>query len=345
MAAKDGGNPGDATIDLSKVEKGAGDGLAASLTDVDKMDFGDEVTEETPLTEKDPSKKAPAKKTKVKEKEAVVEEPVEEEEEESPDAEDEEEEEETDPVVETPPATKKPEVKMVPQARMMHVKAQRDNLETRLAEANAQLESLKQSTGNAKNAQQYEEQISNLYIELEKKRAEGNVAESAALARQLDRIKDDANKRQAQMISQIEARNQLEQRVYDAVVAQLELADPRVNPDSDEFDQDLVRDMDSMTRGYEAQGTLPSEALKRAATRILGKDVLSDRKSLREKQPEPKKTDLKKNLDAAKKIPPSSTSEERTEKAQSLKPSAMTRDEFAKLPEATQRRLMGDELE
>lgn len=340
MAVKD-GDSGAATIDISKVEKGSKDGLPSTIDDVDKMDFGNEVVEETPAKAPAKEKKA-AKKPEVKKEEET---PAEEEEEEEPDEEEEEETEEEEE--EAPPVKVEPkkETKMVPQARLMHVKNQRDNLEAALRAANAEIENFKQTSGNAKKAEQYEELISSKYIALEKLRAEGNVAEAAKLSRELDGIKDEANRRQSAAIANIEARNLLEQRLYDSVVQQLEIVAPQVNPDDDNFDQSLVRDIDSLTRGYEAHGMSPSDALKKAAERLLGKDILTEKSIRREKQPEPKKTDTKKNAEAIKKMPPSSLGDERTEKAQSLKPSLMTRDEFAKLPEATQRRLMGDELE
>ena len=349
MSKNDGGS-GAATIDMAEVQKGNTTGLATA--DIDKLDFGDEV-DETPdeaagdeggkkTVAKTTAKKTPAKKA-ASEKE---EDPPEEEDEEV--AEDEEadagDEDEEDPTSETEGAPAKKEVKMVPAARMMHVKNQRDALEARLREANNAIEELRKNSADSKKAEAYEEKISEMYTQLETLRAAGDVEGAAKMARELDKLKDAASSRQSATIAQIEARNQLEQRLYDSVVQQLELVAPAVNPDAPEYDDDLVRAMDAMTRGYEAQGHTPSEALKQAATRLLGKDIFSDKSIRREKQPEPKKTNFKKNAEAIKKTPPSSPTEERTEKAQELKASSLTREEFAKLPEATQRRLLGDEV-
>lgn len=345
MAAKD-GNDGNAKIDLSEIEKGKTDGLAA---DLEKLDFGDEVAEDADEEADENKKPEKEKKAAKKEKKAVEkEEAAEEEDEEEEDAVDaEEEEEEGDEEGDDPAKVEKApkkEVKMVPQARLMHVKNQRDQLEARLRAADQAIEELKRGSADAKKAEAYEEKISGMYTELETLRAAGNVEEAAKMARALDKLKDEAGSRQAATIAQIEARNQLEQRLYDSVVQQLEIVAPQVNPDSEDFDQDLVTALDAMTRGFEARGISPSDALKQAATRLLGKDIFADKSIRREKQPEPKKIDTKKNADAVKKTPPSSVREERVEKAQELKASALSRDEFAKLPEATQRRLLGDEL-
>lgn len=344
----DDGGKGDASIDMSKLDS---EGLAKGLETPNFGDEGDEVDEaavdkfddpDAPVKKEEP-KKAP-KKEKKKEKEK---EPEPEAEEEEPGEEEEEEEEagaEAEAEEEAPAAKKN--VKMVPQARLMHVKTQRDRLEAQLREANDLLRQQTSNSGNAKKAEQFESMVSQLYIDVEKARAAGEVEESAKLQRQLDHIKEEAGQRQSQAIASIEARNQLEQRLYDTTVSQLEMVAPQVNPDADEYDAELVGDLDAATRGYEAQGLSPSEALKRAAKRLIAKDVFDPNKSIRrEKQPEPKKTDVKKNSEAIKKMPPTSVKEERPEKTQDLKASQMTRAEFNALPEATQRRMMGDELE
>jgi hypothetical protein len=342
MAVKDGGS-GNATIDISALEKGGSEGLADKLKD---LDFGDDVVDEVveeDKVEKKTEKKAPKKAEK---KETPAEE-EESEEEESEEEESEEESEEDDDTALDDKKTEEPvkkEVKMVPQARLMHVKAKVAGLEEQLRAAQDQIAEAKRTSGNAKKAEEYEEKIDSMYTELETLRAAGDVAGAAKAARALDKIKEEATQRQSSAIAAIEARNLLEQRLYDTVVTQLELVAPQVNPDSDDFDQDLVTALDAMTRGYESRGVSPSDALKAAATRLLGKDVFTDKSIRREKQPEPKKVDVKKNADAVKKTPPSAIKEERTEKSQELKASALSRDEFAKLPQATQRRLLGDEL-
>lgn len=339
MAGK---TPDAAVIDMSKLSS---EKLPENLDD---LDFGDDVAvddddaleveteeakDEKTTDDKKAAKKAPKKSAKKTEKDK--DEP-EEEEEETPEPEEEEEEEEE---AEDEPAAKTP--KMVPQARLMAIKSR---LEKQLQEKDEQLRELAKQSGNKVKAEEFEAKLSKLYIDLETARAAGNVEESAKLARQLDALKDDASKRQSQVIAQVEARNQLEQRLYDTVVSQLELAAPQTNPDSDEFDQELVNDLDAATRGYEAQGLTPSEALKKAAKRLIGKDVFDAKAIRREKQPEPKKTDVKKNADAIKKTPPAAVKEERAEKSQDIKVSQMSLKEFNALPEATQRRLLGDEM-
>lgn len=341
MAKNEDGTPGAAVIDLGKVETGKGDKLPQKLDDLDNLDFGDDIEDEVEETPEKPEKdeKKDKKAEKKEKKPAKKEEKAEDDDEVADeDAEEEEEAAEDDAEVEDEP---KKQVKMVPQARLMAVKTR---LEQQLRDAQTELAKLASQSGNKAKAEEFESKLSDLYINLEKARAAGNVEESAKLARQLDALKDDASKRQSQVIAQIEARNQLEQRLYDTVLAELEQAAPQTNPDSDDFDQELVNDLDAAIRGYEAQGLTPSEALKKAAKRLIGKDVFDPKSIRREKQPEPKKTDVKKNAEAVKKTPPSAVKEERTERSQDIKVTQMSREDFNKLPEATQRRLLGDEL-
>jgi len=346
MAGKtDDAAKGAAVIDLNKVEK-------QSLPDnLDGLDFGDEeIEDENEVVDDDEvgktkaddevggkktEKKAEKKAEKKSEKDAESEE-AEEEESEEDDAEEDDDTKDK--------KAEKTEPKMVPQARLMRVKGQRDQLQAQLEAAQDKLKQLTDTATNSKKAEDFEKQLNDLYIELETARAAGNVQESAKLARKLDAMKDDASKRQSAIIAQVETRRQLEARMYDNAVTQLELLVPAINPEHDDFDDELVADLDAATRGFEAQGMAPADALKRAAKRLFGKNVFDDPKIRREKQPEPKKTDIKKNAEAVKKTPPSAVKEERTEKTQEIKVSTLSRDEFAKLPEAAQRRLLGDDV-
>lgn len=333
---------GAAVIDLNKVEK------QALPDNLDGLDFGDEEIADdlesddevgkTKADDKDDDKKAD-KKAEKKDKKAEKEEDSEEAEEEDSEEDDAEEDDDV-----KDKKAEKSEPKMVPQARLMRVKGQRDQLQAQLEAAQDKLKQLTDTASNSQKAADFEKQLNDLYIELETARAAGNVQESAKLARKLDAMKDDASKRQSAIIAQVETRRQLEARMYDNVVTQLELLVPAINPEHDEFDDELVADLDAATRGFEAQGMAPADALKRAAKRLFGKNVFDDPKIRREKQPEPKKTDVKKNADAVKKTPPAAVKEERTEKNQELKASTLSRDEFAKLPEAAQRRMLGDDV-
>lgn len=335
---------GAAVIDLNKVEK-------QTLPDnLDNFDFGDEEIEETDeqsdddvgktkaekVDDEKSDKKKTEKKVEKKEKTAAKDDEAEEEEE------SEEEDAEDDDAKKAEKADSK--VKMVPQTRLMRVKDQRDRLQQQLDDAQGKLKQLTDTAANRSKAEDFEKQLNDLYIELETARAAGNVQESAKLARKLDAVKDEATKRQSSIIAQVEARRQLESRMYDTVVSQLELLAPAVNPEADEYDEDLVADLDAATRGFEAQGMSPADALTRAAKRLLGNNIFDDPKLRREKQPEPKKTDIKKNAEAVKKTPPAAVKEERTEKSQDIRASQLSRDEFAKLPEAAQRRLLGDDM-
>jgi len=323
---------GAAHIDVSK--GGSKESLPDDVDNLD-LDLGEEVEGEEKDEKKDDDGKKVEKKVAKKEEKSSDEE----EEEEEGDEEEEEEEEEEQ---------KKAKVKMVPQTRMMRIKSQRDTLQQQLAEAQQRIASLTNSSNKEKADQiaEFEKRVESMYEKLETERAAGNVKEAARLARELDKLKDEATNQRQKIIAETQTKQQLEMALYSNVLSQLEAQFPALNPDSDEYDEEIVADVDAITRGYESQGRSPSDALKAAARRVFGKDVFSERSMRRDesKQQEPRKVDRAKNAAAAKKQPPASAGDERSEKSQDLKVSNMSREEFNKLPEAVQNRLLGNEL-
>lgn len=330
---------GAAHIDVS--DAGGKQTLPENVDELE-LDLGEDVDaveeeDKDKADDKKPSKKEAPKKDESKKDDA---------EEDDAEEEDDEEEEEEEDDAKKGAREGKHQVKMVPQARMMRIKAQRDALQQQLAEAQRRMDEIAKSSTKADQIAKFEQQVADMYEKLENERAAGNVKEAARLARELDKLKDESNIQRQKVIAEAQTKQQLEMALYNNVLSQLEAQYPELNPDAAEYDEDMVADIDAITRGYEMQGRSASEALKAAARRVLGKDALTDRTIRRDesKVVEPRKVDRAKNAAAAKKQPPAATGEDRAERSQELKVSNMTREEFNKLPEAVQNRLLGNEL-
>lgn len=144
----------------------------------------------------------------------------------------------------------------------------------------------------------------------------------------------------------------------ESAIERIESAYPELRDGSEEYDQDLVDlVLASQMANIQQKRMAPSMALAAAVETVMGKMA---RKSA---EPEPEKKGLaaaagaadrkaaqvEKNLDAARKQPPSlkGVGEDTDKHGQSEKVdvSKLTREEFAALPEATKARLRGDYYE
>ncbi len=155
-----------------------------------------------------------------------------------------------------------------------------------------------------------------------------------------------------------EARRALETQqtlAYNALVAELEAIDPRFDEESEEYDESLVERVDDLTQGFEARGMPPADALRKALRYILGKDPFKESRRLardlrrraeeeeeaRKKRLPPRKTDVKRNLDAKRKQPPDEP-DARKEQPSRIDPRRLSDEDFDKLPKSKLRELRGD---
>jgi hypothetical protein len=103
---------------------------------------------------------------------------------------------------------------------------------------------------------------------------------------------------------------------YEAALERIEESYPELNPDSDEYDQDLADDVIDMMNAGKARGLSPAKALQRAVTRLLGAKGAKQEAAttvtprVGERQVDAaaaaaRKTDaVKRNVDAARRQPP-----------------------------------------
>ncbi len=337
------GAGGGATIDLDDLVKDGGksdDLKAKDKTEKEVEDRGDELADEGQS-----DKKAPKKKVAKEEAEETEEEEAEEETEETEEEEAEEEE---------PAAKAKDPNKMVPIQRVDQLKAKRDKYKADYNAANERADALQAKLDAAladKNtsvaSKEFADQVDALYVAVATASAEGDIAGAAKAMKQLDELKDRVSTAKAQYISGMAAVKAQETTAYNAMVDQIELLVPELNPkDEDNFDEDMLEDVAALTQVYENRGMKPAEALKRAVQSKFGKEVLNpkakDLKELAEKKVEPKKTDLKKNIDALKKTPPDSQRGAGKEKSEVLDPALLSDEEYKALPMSKKKELRGD---
>lgn len=229
---------------------------------------------------------------------------------------------------------------MIPRARLNEVRAKQKAAEARVAELEAQLNAARDGGAQNKNFEAFTAKVDTLYESVALANAEGDYKQAAKLQRELDDLRENATLARQQYVAQQEALRTQETTAYNALVDQIELLVPELNPRNEGFDEDTMQEVDSVTRGLEAQGMRTADALRKAVKYVIGKDVFSEASIRRETAPATKKTDIAKNVAAAKKIPP--TVDGAPEKNQEIDPAKLSDAEYAKLPESTKARLRGD---
>jgi hypothetical protein len=102
---------------------------------------------------------------------------------------------------------------------------------------------------------------------------------------------------------------------YEAALERIEEAYPELNPDADEYDQDLADDVIDMMNAGKARGLSPAKALQRAVTRLLGAKGAKqetattvtprvDESQVESAAAERKAGAVKRNIDASRRQPP-----------------------------------------
>lgn len=316
----------------------------------DSVEGADEGADEDEAgAKKAPEKKAPAKKEEKKEGD---EEAVEDDEEEEADEEGEEGTEDADEEGQDPDEgevlkDKQKPNPTVPRARLTEAQQKRREAERRAAELEEQLEQLREQAGQGKAFKDFTAKVDKLYEDVEVARAEGDYKKAAQLQRQLDELRENASTARAKYLATQQAIQAQDTAAYNAVVEQVEMLVPELNPRNEAYDEDIRDEVAAVVAGFESNGTKPADALKKALRLVLGRDVFTQ-PGIAAKAKEPpakKKTDIAKNIAAAKKTPPDVQKGAPAEKALAQDANQLSDEEFDKLPEAVKRRMRGDFME
>lgn len=288
---------------------------------------------------------------------------AEEEEEETPVAEAAEEEEEDEEEDDAPQRQKS---QMVPYSKFRKTKTQVKELTKQLAEMQAKLEGVKdtQTAAQNKEFEKRQARIEELYEQVEEQRALGNSKEAGKLQKELDGLRADMSRAESRRMAMETTLRSQQVQVFNTTLTQIEAVYPQLVEDSDDFDEDLVGDLEETIKGYEKLGYSMVDALQKASRRILRYDplargkaaylpgfagVVPGEKKAEEEAPAkkeppkaaPKKTDVRKNVEASKKQPADPV-DDTNDVESKLDMKKISRDDYMKLPAATRARLRGD---
>lgn len=232
----------------------------------------------------------------------------------------------------------------------------REAAERRAAELERQLQERARTQETSAKVEQLEAQISALEKQHADLLLDGDSEGAAALMRQIRHAERQIARAEAVAETQRHMTQTLEAERVETVIARMEADFPQFNPQSEQYDQDLVELVLTKQRSLiEREGMSPSKALERA-----GKDVaerfLVERQEQGERaglgkaesQTDRKAAQVQKNLDTQKRQAPSmKDSGLDSDKAGiqgKVDVTKLTAEEFAALPESTKAKLRGDVL-
>lgn len=311
--------------------------------DGSKVDDPQEDDEEEEDEGKKPEKKSDKEQGKKPEKksEKSEEEDEEDDEEEGDEEEDDEEEEKG----------KKSGKKAPDNPRLERMRKQRDRYQQEAAQLRAEKAAREenQSDRQKKAVQELESKLDKLYEDVEEARAKGETKEAARLQRELDKLKDGMTRAQAQAIATREAVRAADTRAFNSLVKELESLDPRFDPESDDYDEDLIGDITDLVSTYESRGVAAPDALRKACKTILREDPFkrsrTDRQSdlRRQTRQEREEAARKKAVDTTKKQPVQK--DNGAERSRIIDVRSMKESDFDKLSDAELAKLDGSEIE
>ena len=180
--------------------------------------------------------------------------------------------------------------------------------------------------------------------------ADGEIDKAADVMEKILQTRDDITSRRTQAVAERARSAATEEVKYGNVVSQLEAAYPQINPDAAEFDRAVVGKVQAFMTGLmQTQRMTAPEALKEAVETLLaptksGKAKDAENVGLRRKEEA-----VKKNMDAQRRQPASSSLAGQDHDKAGGAPDAsavmkMTFDEFSKLPDDVMAKMRGDYL-
>lgn len=244
--------------------------------------------------------------------------------------------------------------KMVPHARMKEAvekeRAAREKSEKRAQDAEDKLAAANKGVDLDKLG----EEIEALDEKLDKAIADGDVAAKKLFRKELREKQMTLARAEAAALSAQATAVAVERVRYDALVERMEVEYPAMNPDHEDYDEDVVAEIVELKEAYEAKGQSSTEALKKAAKYILkGKTV--EKKADAEDEDAQKKAEedlrekaVKKAQDAKGKQPPSADKggkpSDKSGGNLAKNIGKITDVEFDKLDAKEKARLRGDEV-
>lgn len=237
-------------------------------------------------------------------------------------------------------------------------RAKRAELEQKLAQyqQGTQVAQLNENiTAAEDNILKMEKEYAMLLADGEVEKATALMAKIRGLERQMSEAKSDMK------IAAAEARA-TERARYNIALERIESAYPELNPDKDEYDEELLSDVADLKASYESRRNMtPTQALQKAVEKLLGSRTKSQEKALettprvsekdvaKEKAEERKKEGVKRTAEAVTKQPPSTAKvgldSDKAGGALTAKDvTKLSQEDFAKLSDEMLARMRGDEV-
>lgn len=204
-----------------------------------------------------------------------------------------------------------------------------------------------------------EAEIDRMEDELEEAIKDGNTETKLRLRKEIRRSNQEIAESKAAQHAARATAVAIERITYDSLVKSMEIEHPELNPDAEEYNQDLVDETQEFKEAFEAKGHGSTEALRKAMKAVfrVAPVVEKDDDAADEKKPEVKKDvgadrkeeAIKKGIETKKKQPVDSKkagldSDKAGKKTTITDVKKLTEAEFDKLPEEELKRMRGDML-
>lgn len=232
-------------------------------------------------------------------------------------------------------------------------RSQREDLERQLAsfQGNARV-----ADTNA-DLSKMEDAVLKLEADYTRAISDGETKVAADLMAQIRRAERQINDTKVQFRVEAATSIATEQARYDIALERVEDAYPQLNPDSEKYDEELMRDVADMKAMYQGRGDTPTKALQRAVAKLV-KPATSTQEAATTVAPrvteadvagERKKAAVATTADAVKRTPPNTAnvgqdSDKMGGGLNAKDVMKMPQEEFAKLSEAALSKMRGDTL-
>jgi hypothetical protein len=247
------------------------------------------------------------------------------------------------------PGAKDEEAIMVPKGRLdevLHKSREREQeLQRRLDAA----ETRKKEEATTETTDELDQELEALDTQYGELLLEGELEKAAAVRKEWRQKQNDLFDIRLEQRSTLASRQAIEGMRFDRQLAEYEVKFPVINPDSEDFNQEVANEVSDLMGAFEAKGWNPVAALNKAVKYVVREDSSTqevDADTLRTKR---KVAARKKVADVAKKSPPDIVDKGRdTDKVGTgdglPDVTKMTPEQFSKLTDAQLRELRGDTI-
>lgn len=309
-------------------------------------DRGDAIVEEKPVVEPPKAEKEPAKEEEEEEEAPAEDEPargpdgkfVKKTEEEEAPAEDDVDDKQNFPI------------------RLNKLKQQRDSERAAREAAEAELRELKAGKRGEPEVDtvdpidEINASLEAMYEQVEEARADGDTKLAAKLQRDIDAKNREISRLESERVAgKVTSETRINVQ-YDTMIESLERGIPALDPAHEEYQPELVQELEFQVNAYEKAGLSATAALRRAVTLLFRVDPWASRSAAKveapaptAKKPEDKKPDIKKAIETTKKQPPDASDRGVNVEDKKIDARKLSDEDFDKLPEATKKRLRGDD--